>query len=668
MQDAYTSAEARTLFGRLGEVFPLAELKFNRRPLTRAQMITITEDAIVLLSDYYVHLPQKRKLYGVDPITRLRLLQDRLSVEPRLDPSHFKLPERARKRLKRTQERLAEEEFHREMTAIFNSLRDNHTIYVLPNPYRRCVAFLPILIERCSDGAGGAQYVVSKVAFEKQGPSSLPMQLTRLRGATVTHWNGVPIERAIARAGDLDSGANLAARRARGVERLTFRWLGLALRPDEDSVVLTYRRGRSRPNDLRLPWLVLRQASARPRMASPRRAVGEAGAPALATRAAIDEEGEWRRRLKQELFGHTEAPELRRPADFVAYRTVGDDFGYLRIHSFAVKAEDVDTFVGLVRNHLAAAAGTDGLIIDIRGNPGGDLGAAERLLQMLTPLPIQPERLEFIATEAAATLAREYLQQNGHPDDDGTGAGDRFAQRLKEVRGTAAPYMPCPPVDPPEAYNAIGQVYQGPIVLLTDALTYSASDVFAAGFQDHELGDVLGTDPQTGGGGGNPWPRDQIKHYAGEKLARLPGDASFDVTVRRTTRVLERAGLPLEDLGVEADECVTPTRDDVLDGSNGDLIAKAIGRLRQQPARLRATYETSGRRFRLEAVGVDRVDVFVDGAPIGSVRAERLKDLIPVPEDEPDPRTASFLGYSAGDGNGNGRPVVAYRWTAADEA
>ena len=38
----------------------------------------------------------------------------------------------------------------------------------------------------------------------------------------------------------------------------------------------------------------------------------------------------------------------------------------------------------------------------------------------------------------------------------------------------------------------MGQTYHGPVVLITDALCYSTTDIFAAGFQDHDLGFVLG--------------------------------------------------------------------------------------------------------------------------------------------------------------------------------
>ena len=58
--------------------------------------------------------------------------------------------------------------------------------------------------------------------------------------------------------------------------------------------------------------------------------------------------------------------------------------------------------------------------------------------------------------------------------------------------------------------NGIGQVYYGPVVLITDALSYSATDIFAAGFQDNEVGLVLGTSGNTGAGGANFWSLDDL--------------------------------------------------------------------------------------------------------------------------------------------------------------
>ena len=64
------------------------------------------------------------------------------------------------------------------------------------------------------------------------------------------------------------------------------------------------------------------------------------------------------------------------------------------------------------------------------------------------------------------------------------------AGRLHELDG----------LQPRAKKNLIG-CYKGDIVLVVNALCYSAADIFAASFQDHELGKVLGVHGHTGAGG-----------------------------------------------------------------------------------------------------------------------------------------------------------------------
>jgi hypothetical protein len=63
-------------------------------------------------------------------------------------------------------------------------------------------------------------------------------------------------------------------------------------------------------------------------------------------------------------------------------------------------------------------------------------------------------------------------------------------------------------VDLRHAVHGVGQVYYGPVVLITDAPSYSATDIFAAGFQDNDVGPVVGTAGNTGAGGANFWSLD----------------------------------------------------------------------------------------------------------------------------------------------------------------
>ena len=64
-----------------------------------------------MIDGLYVHLLQKRAMYGIDPAQRLRLLRHRLG-------------------------QMTDPQFHAELLRIFTDLRDLHTNYILPPPTR----------------------------------------------------------------------------------------------------------------------------------------------------------------------------------------------------------------------------------------------------------------------------------------------------------------------------------------------------------------------------------------------------------------------------------------------------------------------------------------------------------------------------------------------------
>jgi C-terminal processing protease CtpA/Prc len=133
------------------------------------------------------------------------------------------------------------------------------------------------------------------------------------------------------------------------------------------------------------------------------------------------------------------------------------------------------------------------------------------------------------------------------------------------------------PITPSARANNVGRKYAGPVALVTDALAYSATDMFAAGFQDHELGPIIGVDDNSGAGGANVWSYTLLQSllgpHAGAATA-LPGGCDLRIAIRRTLRVGANRGMPLEDLGVVPDKRHYLTRRDVL-GQNQDLVAFA---------------------------------------------------------------------------------------------
>src|SRR5207344_612184 len=101
------------------------------------------------------------------------------------------------------------------------------------------------------------------------------------------------------------------------------------------------------------------------------------------------------------------------------------------------------------------------------------------------------------------------------------------------------------PVEPEKNSNLTGQIYQGPVVLITDALCYSTTDIFSAGFQDHQIGTVLGCHSSTGAGGANVWNYSDLVHSTlkpSNPFIELPQGADMRVAARRCTRVGRRSG------------------------------------------------------------------------------------------------------------------------------
>jgi Peptidase family S41 len=266
----------------------------------------------------------------------------------------------------------------------------------------------------------------------------------------------------------------------------------------------------------------------------------------------------------------------------------------------------------------------------VRGNPGGNIRAAESLLQLFTPQRIEPELFEFINTPLNFQICKSA------PDDWGL---KPWVPSIADSVLTGATYSAGFPMTSDERCNGIGQVYYGPIVLITDALSYSATDIFAAGFQDNEVGVVLGTSGNTGAGGANFWSLDDLLrvHTKNPKspFKKLPKGAEMIVAMRRSIRVGRRAGSPLEEFGVEPDELHLMTERDVLE-DNRDLLACAARLIRQQPSfKLSVTpvSRKGARRIVVSAAsklpsskasrGISRVDIYVNNRPVRSIDAHK---------------------------------------------
>ncbi|MGH7212784.1 MAG: S41 family peptidase, partial [Acetobacteraceae bacterium] len=294
--------------------------------------------------------------------------------------------------------------------------------------------------------------------------------------------------------------------------------------------------------------------------------------------------------------------------------------------------------------------------LDVRDNGGGLVEAAEMLLQLLTPRRIEPGRMQFIANDAVRDLCRQQRPSNPRARSDLSA----WLPSVEHALANGGRYSAALPMDDPAAMNAIGQRYHGPVVLLTSALCYSATDIFIAGFRDHGIGWIIGVDHNTGAGGANVWTEKQLRYALGAEggeLGSLPRGSGLRVALRRSLRVGAQAGTELEEIGVAPDEVVPATRRDALEGSV-DLIALAARRLTEREwFRLDAEIvaRPDGERVLVVSTrAIERLDATLDGRPLWSDRIAPHpsgKDGMKTPDYALPPRvhgTLELHGYRRG--------------------
>ncbi|MFI6599763.1 S41 family peptidase [Nonomuraea sp. NPDC050536] len=555
---------------------PLADfLARTQDVLSLAERRLIVGQALLMLEQNYVHLPLKAAMHGINPLQRLRVMLARMS----------------------TQAMVSERDFHAELLEIFHSLRDLHTNYLVPSPYGGLTAYLPFLIEECFQQED-VHYLVTALAKGYTPPEGFGP------GVEVTHWNDIPIERAIRLNAAKYAGSNAAARYARGLETLTLRPLMRHLPPDEEVVTLRYHTRDGHTRTVSEVWRV----SQNPPLPDPD-ILDEA-----ALTLAYDLHGAVLGAVKADLFAGEDAtgieviPEFRTFFRARSVTTAAGEFGHLRIWSFLTPNAPgfVDEFARLIR-----LLPQTGLIVDVRGNGGGSGPGAESLLQMLTPRRIEPEPIQFINTPLNKLIC------------DRVRGLEPWRPSMRQALETGSTFSAAFPLTDPEMANDRGQIYHGPVVLITDARCYSATDIFAAGFQDHGIGPVLGTDDVTGAGGANVWTHQLLTSLMdpepGEEspYRSLPGGAGMRVAIRRTLRVGPSSGTPVEDLGIHADERHLLTPRDVI-GGNADLIERAGRILAGLEGRRLDLDSVAGGTATLTVAGLDRLDVYADGRPQAS--------------------------------------------------
>ena len=402
---------------------------------------------------------------------------------------------------------MTQREFDESLLGVYASLHDLHTGVRKSGRRGRATAVLPVLVERYGPPRRG-QHLVTKLAPWAEAGALVP-------GSILTHWNGIPIDVAVARHADRARGANPDARLARAMDTLTVRHLGDGMAPDEHWVDLRFRTPDRKVAETRLYWRVLSLG-----VPEGRTAVGEVFDLALGPArpsdprlqlafdpagqsAAGGEAGALRRR---EAVGRRDDPARGLPGD--AADLPPPAFGHIRVGRSCTRTRAVRRRVQPAR----AALRTGTMRRAARRHPGQPrwLRRVGRVVAAVAGGgSVGPARFAFAPTRLTGQLCA---------NDPELAA---WLPSIEAAVDTGEPYSQALPITEATAVD-IEKATDLPSALIIDALSYSSADIFAAGWVDNAVGPIVGTSATTGAGGANVWTYEQITARLDQDDLALP--------------------------------------------------------------------------------------------------------------------------------------------------
>ncbi len=439
-----------------------------------------------------------------------------------------------------------------ELLEVFNRLADRHTLLSLPNTRsllttnraaacyprpahlidaaRNGIARLPVRIERSTVDANDRFWITR---LHADAPGALRT------GSEVTHWNGVPIAIAAETQGRALRGGHADARRALGLRSLPQRLVGSTLIPNEDWTLLTCLE-KGRHHEVRLDWK-----------------------PEPATLQATSERAPWRHVLHQTKTGDGFRCGLLN-AD--TKRDHGDQVpAYVRLFDVP-EWPQLGQLVDWLRS-VTASPHRRNLVLDLRGNPGGSVETADHLVRLLGGDQQdlhEPTHFQFRNTPGV----RRTL-----------GAHPKWRHCAVPHRArTLAPH----PMTCSTSLQELPPLTLGAIVIIVDALTYSAAEILVAQLRRRPDTLVVGADPQTGAGTANAWSFHTLHHLSRSQghhvIPPLRQGLELQLAVRRAViRDGDQwAPIPLQ----QVEHLVPISKDDLLHG-NRDLLRHAAQLLRR---------------------------------------------------------------------------------------
>lgn len=506
------------------------------------------------------------------------------------------------KKLDRSVHKLTNFQFYSEMRRIFSKANDGHTRFLAPEPLRSAQATLGFQITLYYESAHNeVKFVVTDILDDQ------PVQSDAIKpGVEIVEVDGVPIQKAIAAIGKRTDLSNENTQFRGGARKIFNRALVVDPSPSRTHAVIGYIDESKTRQYVTLPWMFEMDESDPEKSASPeeeetdqcaegdgvassqdeivkmdaiRRIRMKATASERKLEMALrytgpknnlaDRYRQQKRRREDVKQAKSMKPSTQVPVpeclqDFFSAKTVdtaSGTFGYLGISTFLSPVSDA-TFNSLFE--VVDNFPTNGLIVDIRGNPGGFVVNAKLLTDFLTNATTNSMPTVLRASSLTRKMANsrnlsEYAELEVKEWKAAVETGLELGSKMTGPVGDILwPFIGI-------HARLLPQAYFGPVVVVTDALSFSTADVYAALQRDTGAAWVVGVDDSTGGAGASTIPY-SLLHEGFPDVFResLPKGAVMTTASRQAFRTGPKSGALIENIGVEPDERYFITRRDAL--------------------------------------------------------------------------------------------------------
>lgn len=533
-------------------ISPLADVreKLTVPKYTAEQRKLLADQAYLFLNELFVHRDLKIKDFGKgsDPIPKLEALKKEAGS-------------------------LSNDEFHQKMSSVFTELHDLHTNYIAPRPLSCAATFIPLRFESVLDGNRTAIVVSGKLRVKAEAVVDIAV------GDELISVNGESVDKILERLDKFSGGANADAMRVRAVEMLSLRSLSTQEVPKENELKLGFVRSDDVFFEVTVPWFAYRSLDCENEGNDESE---EKDNISLRKRFNLSED-DFQKKYNKIFGSPTLVNKARKwaapsPLDEVfemtTFSTPAGVIGYIQLKGFSWENDNLDVATvveGFRREIEGRLSKAIGIVIDVRGNPGGYIVLAEKLVQLFSTKEVEPTKVQMLANKLNEEI---FLNANGQEDNRWSEAV-RFA--LKQGQAMIRPMA----ITPKTEANSLGQIWFRPVVVLTDASCYSACDLFAGGMQDNGAGVVIGVHKTTGAGGANVMEHDVFRQIMEDvdnnPFKRLPYGQNMRVAWRQTVRSGKYAGQLIEDMGIRSDLVVPVQKSDI--GSESQDLMKAIHKI-----------------------------------------------------------------------------------------